>query len=454
MTALLLCCTMLGASDALAQTAGTQAQAERKQYQIPAQPLDAALMSYGRQAGLSIAPEPSLFAGRTSVPLNGSFSDQEALDRLLAGSGVRYVIDRETRSVNFLGQQRSDTALPIAPALAAQVAPPPRIAMPELPPEQVTVTGSRIRGAPSVSPVISMTQEQIRNAGFVDLGEVARSLPQNFNGGQNPAVGSGAGGSNNFDLNAASNINLRGLGPDATLTLLNGHRLAADGASAGVDIAAIPLLAVDRIEVIADGASALYGSDAVGGVANVILKRDFQGVMTSARFGMSTDGGNEQQQYGVIAGQTWDSGGAFVAYDFNRNTAITARQRSYAGSMDGAPNSTRRSSATASPAAHTSGWATISNSAWTRCTARSARNVRSAYTAGTGYAAGGSWVGPTVESYSIAPHLDLHLGNGWQVSLLGAYGVEDTRYDTRIYAAGVQTSNPTGCYCNTASRPS
>ncbi|NJC00036.1 outer membrane receptor for ferrienterochelin and colicin [Sphingomonas trueperi] len=82
--------------------------------------------------------------------------------------------------------------------------------------------------------------------------------------------------------------NLRGLGSDATLTLINGHRLPYDAVNQGVDISIIPLAALERIEVITDGASALYGSDAVGGVANLILRRDYDGLLTSARVGAST----------------------------------------------------------------------------------------------------------------------------------------------------------------------
>lgn len=97
-------------------------------------------------------------------------------------------------------------------------------------------------------------------------------------------------------MNSASSANLRGLGADATLTLLNGHRLPYDSALQGVDISAIPLAAVDRIEILPDGASAIYGSDAVGGVVNVVLRRDFEGVTTSAQVGASTAGGNWRQQ--------------------------------------------------------------------------------------------------------------------------------------------------------------
>src|SRR3546814_5063944 len=112
-----------------------------------------------------------------------------------------------------------------------------------------------------------ITQEDMRLAGHNDLGDVMRALPQNFSGGQNPGVLIGAGGVvANQNITGGSSLNLRGLGPDATLTLLNGARLAYDGFTQATDVAVIPVAAIDRMEVLLDGASALYGSDAVGGV--------------------------------------------------------------------------------------------------------------------------------------------------------------------------------------------
>ncbi|MDF1835856.1 MAG: TonB-dependent receptor plug domain-containing protein [Alteraurantiacibacter sp. bin_em_oilr2.035] len=244
---------------------------------------------------------------------------------------------------------RTITALLAGTALAgfslpllAQSAEPPQDEVDELQDDQpdaanednaIVVTGTRIRGARIIGDTISLDRETIVEAGQIDLGEAIRSLPQNFSGGQNPGIGSGAGFANS-NVNSASSANLRGLGPDATLTLLNGHRLPYDSAFAGVDISAIPLAAVDRIEVVPDGASALYGSDAVAGVVNVILRRDFEGITTSAQIGASTDGGNFRQQADIVAGTRWSGGGFFVAYDFANNSAIKASQRSYAGSLD------------------------------------------------------------------------------------------------------------------------
>lgn len=214
----------------------------------------------------------------------------------------------------------------------------------------IVVTGSRIRGAQGTGKVITLDRTIIEETGVVDLGEALRQLPQNFSGGQNPGVGAG-GGVLNQNVNAASTPNLRGLGADSTLTLLNGHRLPYDTASAGIDISAIPLAAVDRIEVLPDGASALYGSDAVAGVINVILRRDFEGVTTSGQLGSSTQGGNFRQQFDVVGGTTWDSGGLVASYDFSNNSAIRASQRDFSDPLNPETNlfpSQRRHAATVS----------------------------------------------------------------------------------------------------------
>lgn len=124
-----------------------------------------------------------------------------------------------------------------------------------------------------------------------------------------------------------------GLGPNATLTLLNGNRLSYTGLNSAIDIAAIPAAAVDRVEIIADGASAIYGADAVAGVVNVVLKRDYEGLSALGRLGASTDGGNFQQQYSLTGGHRWASGGVLAVYDYSSNSAISAGSRSYTSAM-------------------------------------------------------------------------------------------------------------------------
>ncbi|AXU20355.1 hypothetical protein C7W88_16885 [Novosphingobium sp. THN1] len=135
---------------------------------------------------------------------------------------------------------------------------------------------------------------------------------------------------NNANANIASgaSINLRGLGTSSTLTLVDGNRLALGAASSIVDISLIPASAIERIEVLADGASAIYGSDAVAGVVNVRLRRGYEGAETSFRVGMA-DGFSEVQA-SQLAGLRWNSGSLMAAYEFYRRDRLGAQDRDYA----------------------------------------------------------------------------------------------------------------------------
>jgi outer membrane receptor for ferrienterochelin and colicin len=203
--------------------------------------------------------------------------------------------------------------------------------------QTVSVTGTRIRGGITASPTITIGAQQIQDEGFTDLGEVIRSVPQNFNGGQNPGVtpDAGAGGFYNANITGGSTANLRGIGQDATLTLLNGRRMSYGGYDQAVDISAIPVEAVNRIEIVTDGASAIYGSDAVGGVVNVMLKRDFDGVAIGTRYGKATESGLITREYNVTAGTTWSSGGLIATWKKESNDPIYADQRDYTQEMYG-----------------------------------------------------------------------------------------------------------------------
>jgi outer membrane receptor protein involved in Fe transport len=307
--------------------------------------------------------------------------------------------------------------------------------------EGIVVTGSRIRGAQTIGNVITLDRTIIEETGVVDLGEALRQLPQNFSGGQNPGVGAGAGVLNQ-NVNAASAPNLRGLGADATLTLLNGNRLPYDAAFAGIDISAIPLAAVERIEVLPDGASALYGSDAVAGVINVILRRDFEGVATSAQIGASTDGGNFRQQVDIVAATNWSSGGLMLAYDFTNNSAIKADQRSYSEPLEPEtmllPASTRHA-------------ATLS--AHQEITSDIEVSVDALYSRRDSTLQGGLPQNfqirrPDLESWSIAPSVKINLGSNWQARINGSFGRGDTRIDSQFLNLGTRFREIVGCLCN------
>ena len=281
-------------------------------YDLPAQDLSSALNTVRRISGTNIVFDNEDVRQRKAPRLAGNFTPEEAVRRLLEGSGL---VVRNTKSAIIIG--RAGT-----PRSPDQV---------ETAEQEITVTGSRIKGARLASPEIRIDRGDIQRAGFGDLGEAVRSIPQNFGGGQNPGVGKGArsGANTNDNVTGGSAVNLRGLGADATLTLLNGHRLSFGGSAQGIDISGIPTEAIERVEIIPDGSSALYGSDAVAGVVNVILRRSFDGVTANARVGTATDGGGTSQLYQIVAGKQWRSGNLLVAYGFRRNEEVDAEDRDY-----------------------------------------------------------------------------------------------------------------------------
>ena len=164
--------------------------------------------------------------------------------------------------------------------------------------EKIEVTGSNIKrvDTETAAPVQIITREEIERTGKTTITELLRSLPANLTGGLNDLTGS-----NSFS-SGASSISLRGLGSTGTLVLLNGRRIApyglADpnfGQSAIVNLDQFPLDVVDRVEILKDGASAIYGSEAVAGVVNIILRKDYKGGQVGAYYSANRD--NEYQTY-------------------------------------------------------------------------------------------------------------------------------------------------------------
>ena len=170
---------------------------------------------------------------------------------------------------------------------------------------RVTVTGSRLQGdAETASPITVLTAEDIKRSGAATVAELLRALPASGEGSLNDIAAE-----NDFAAGASS-VSLRGLGSDVTLILLNGRRIASHGfARTGlgtqfVNLDALPVTLIERIEILKDGASAIYGSEAVAGVINVILRRDFKGLEISATAAQNADGVFGQRR----ASATWGMG--------------------------------------------------------------------------------------------------------------------------------------------------
>src|SRR5256885_351072 len=167
--------------------------------------------------------------------------------------------------------------------------------------QRVEVTGSNIKrtDTETASPVQIMTREDIEKTGKQSIQEVLRGVTADGQGSIPTSF------SNGFASGAAA-VSLRGLGVNSTLVLVNGRRmttygLADDGTRSFVDLNSLPLEAVERVEVLKDGASAIYGADAVGGVVNIILRKDYVGATAGGSFGVSERGdGQTVRGFGTI----------------------------------------------------------------------------------------------------------------------------------------------------------
>ena len=192
---------------------------------------------------------------------------------------------------------------------------------------EIVVTGSRVRGAvaPVGSPIIQVDRTEIEASSAMTTDRLLQELPQVLDLGVSENSRAQAGGAGNIVY--ANSINLRGIGPNATLTLLDGHRMTSNTRS--VNPSVIPTLGLERIEVVADGSSAIYGSDAIAGVVNLIPRRNLDGVEANARYGRSEDGAFDELQVGIAGGKIWDTGQVMVAYEHVDRSNLSGDDRDF-----------------------------------------------------------------------------------------------------------------------------
>jgi outer membrane receptor protein involved in Fe transport len=195
--------------------------------------------------------------------------------------------------------------------------------------QAVTVTGSLIPRAQieGPSPTTTITADDIQAKGFSNVFEALRALPQ-ANGSVEDAQLTGG------YTPGAKTISLLGLSPAYTLTLLNGrpmasYPLAYDGGTNIVDIANIPMGMVDHIDVLTGGQSSIYGSSAIAGVVNIVLKDHVEGTHMALRMGGYTDGGGDSQRFQISSGHKWGDLDVSAGLQFEKDSPIWAYQRSY-----------------------------------------------------------------------------------------------------------------------------
>ena len=192
--------------------------------------------------------------------------------------------------------------------------------------EGIVVTGSRVRGAAPVgSSVISLGRDTIETSAAVTTDRLIKEIPQNFDLGVSENSRAQSGGSGNIVY--GNTVNLRGIGPYATLVLVDGHRVVNNSRS--TDPSIIPTLGLERVEVVADGASAVYGSDAVAGVVNLVPRRNLDGVEAFVRGGFADQRSFHEWAAGAAIGKVFGRGQVMLAYEHVERSNLSGDDRDF-----------------------------------------------------------------------------------------------------------------------------
>ena len=222
-----------------------------------------------------------------------------------------------------------------APVAAQQAAPPTPASAPQKI-QKVEVTGSSIKRVQDEGalPIQVITKEEIDRAGITSAEQLLATITANGTGADNLSSNTGIQlGSTDRNNNGNTSANLRGLGASSTLVLLNGRRVSTHGAKGNaVDLNSIPLAAVQRVEVLKDGASAIYGTDAIGGVINFILRKDYTGVELTAFTDITSGGGGNINRASILAG--WgdlarDRFNVMASLTYDEQGKLSGGQRSF-----------------------------------------------------------------------------------------------------------------------------
>jgi outer membrane receptor protein involved in Fe transport len=265
---------------------------------IPAQPLRSALDQFAAQTGLQVAYAGThVVRGLHAPAVSGTLAPDVILRRLLAPSGLHYhfvnahtvTISKPHRRPSSRESAHQRTGISTATGQHMDITLTSESAKKAAQMGTITVIGTNLGSIDPASPLITIGAQQIEAGGYSSIEDVLRHLPQNFSSrtSASTAMGETEYGSSYLPISSvgSDSVNLRGLGSRSTLILVNGHRVAgsAQGQGAYTDISSIPLSQVARIEVLTDGASAIYGADAVAGVVNIVLKKQYSGTVIELR---------------------------------------------------------------------------------------------------------------------------------------------------------------------------
>lgn len=354
---------LLAGVAAIVMPCAAEAQDQGHQVNLPAGRLDAALFQAARQTGLQLVFTDPAIARMKSPRVSGRYTTPQLMETLLARSGFtwRFTGPRSVRVVPIGASQPAaparpaltpialSSAVPVAQTADAGAAAPqdgaPAPAAEEAPPE-VVVVGTQIRGSSVTAalPVTVVGQEDIAAIGATSGDDLLRAIPQlgdvTFNASYLPNSSNAARGD-------VGSINLRNLGVGNTLVLLNGRRVVNHPTSRAnenlvpvltVNSNTIPAFGIERLEVLRDGAAAIYGSDAVAGVVNTVLKSDFVGVEVEGQIGFAEDTNLLETNLNLLVGTRLGDRGNLTFYASRESrTMLRAADQDYTASDDKRP---------------------------------------------------------------------------------------------------------------------
>src|SRR5947209_7649756 len=308
----------------------TPAHAQRAGFSIATSDLATALDKYARQTGRQVLYKVDEVKSARTLGVHGVMSPDQALRALLVGTGFTVRRDR-SGAVAIVRGESGMNDVPRDPQTSEVDAASAPVTTANRPATAIVVTGSRIarRDFQSDTPISTIDSSAIAAAGQPSLDRVIGQLPQ-FEAAQGAAEVGDVQGGLGFG-GGASYSDLRGIGRNRSLVLMDGRRLMPSTPDGSIDLNTIPMALIDSVEIITGGASAAYGSDAIAGVANFKLRHRFSGLEISGQYGASTHGDGATKQLSAILGGSFADGRghAMMDMEYGSRDAVAGSQRSF-----------------------------------------------------------------------------------------------------------------------------
>ena len=311
--------------------------AQIRQFDVPSGDAGRSIPEFARQAQIQVIAPGDILHGMITPSIKGTYDVFAALDLMLKGTDLKVgrsqagVVTispaerekhQEKNEMSLSNSTKNSTSIfalifsilagnsahAQAPVQAKSAATPESV-------ESVVVTGTSIRGSagPVGAAVLGIDSDTIKANAPANVQDLISNVPQLGNFGANAEQSTP-----NHWRTAGFDPNIHNLGIYATLTLINGHRIAPTGGEAVIpDPSIVPVIALQRVEVLPNGASAVYGSDAVAGVVNFIYRKDYEGVQVSGTYGFN-DTRYESKNLSFLAGHSWGSGNVMLAYQYSQ----------------------------------------------------------------------------------------------------------------------------------------